>query len=979
MTMDAIDATGQSYKGFLITRSLRLPELQSILIELVHEETKATVLAIENNDPENLFCLSFQTFPSSSNGVAHILEHTVLCGSKKFPVKDPFFAMTRRSLNTFMNAMTGQDFTCYPASSQVEKDYFNLLEVYLDAVFHPELKEVSFLQEGHRLEFSDKKDPKSPLQYQGVVYNEMKGAMSSIESRLWQAIAKRLVPELPYGHNSGGDPKEIPSLSYEGLLEFHRTFYHPSRCLFFFYGNLPLRKNLDFITERALKGVKPIALLSPLPRQTRLKKPIYAVDSYPVAENESLEKKAQISFSWLTVPISSQGEALALCLLESILTDNDASPLSLALLNSGLCTQVDSSIDVEMSEIPWIIVCKGCEEKDQDALTEILFKTLKKIASRPIPDEKIEAALHQLEFQRTEIGGEGGPFGLTLFMRSALLKQHGSDPESALLIHTLFQELRDRLKDPDYLNNFLRKYLIDNPHFVRLTLKPDPKLALKEAEEEKERLKTIGSKLSKADAEKIVKQSEKLASYQEAIEHQSLECLPKVTLQDVPLHAKDFPLKTSKKGNLSIYHHSAFTNQILYADFGFDLPDIEIKDLSLLSLFAKLLPELGCGGRSYAENLAYQEAYTGEFDASLSLHVSQEDPDLCRPTFSIRGKALHRNREKLFHLFKDAVTSLDFSDKKRIDEWLSQHATELQSELTRRALAYAVQTSLSGFSKASFIYNEWHGIPYYQAALKWAKEGSLKLIPELKRLQSLLFSLQAPHLVLSCSGEQFASIEKENFYALSELSSQPAPSWKGAYPLTSVKPQARFIAAPVAFNAYGMRTVSYRDGDAPFLLLSTELFGNVVLHKEVREKGGAYGGGAQYSPATGNFHFFGYRDPHVENTLKAFHKAIDTIGSGSFTEQELEEAKLGVVQALDAPVVPGNRAAVAFAWLKAGRTLAAREAFRKKILSAKKEDITKAIQKHLSSQKGVLVSFLGQELFEKEKLSSTLSVLPIEN
>jgi Zn-dependent M16 (insulinase) family peptidase len=244
---NALEPTGQTYKDFVITKYTKLDELQSALVELVHVPTGARVTHIANDDPENLFCLSFQTIPYSSNGIAHILEHTVLCGSEKFPVKDPFFAMTRRSLNTYMNALTGQDFTCYPAASQVKKDFYNLLEVYMDAVFYPQLKHTSFLQEGHRLELVDPQDPMGELKYQGVVYNEMKGAMSSIDSRLWEALAKKLLPDLTYAHNSGGNPKEIPNLSYQELIDFHKEYYHPSRCLFFFYGNIPLAKHLEAI------------------------------------------------------------------------------------------------------------------------------------------------------------------------------------------------------------------------------------------------------------------------------------------------------------------------------------------------------------------------------------------------------------------------------------------------------------------------------------------------------------------------------------------------------------------------------------------------------------------------------------------------------------------------------------------------------------------------------------------------------------
>lgn len=965
-----LDAVGQGYKDFVITKYLPLSELKSALVELVHEPTGARVTHIANDDPENLFCLSFQTLPYSSNGIAHILEHTVLCGSRKFPIKDPFFAMTRRSLNTYMNALTGQDFTCYPASSQVEKDFYNLLEVYLDAVFHPELKHVSFLQEGHRLEFVDPKNPKGPLQFQGVVYNEMKGAMSSVESRLWEALSKRLIPDLPYSHNSGGDPKVIPSLSYQELLDFHGEFYHPSRCLFFFYGNLPLVKHLDFI-EKTLSQATKIAPLPPMPMQPRFETPVIASDRYPINEQEPLEKKTQVIFSWLTTPISNQGEILALSILESVLTDTDASPLTMALLKSGLCTQVESSLDIEMSEIPWTIVCKGCDEKDAPKLQKILFETLKDVTFTP---EEIEASIHQQEFQRTEIGAEGVPFGLTLFMRAALIKQHGSEPENALLIHSLFDELRAHLQDPNYLQNLMRKYLIDNTHFVRLCLKPDPHLGKEEIEEEQKRLSEIRASLTESEEKKIVEQSAKLAAYQEEVENQCLDCLPKVTLKDVPSHARDFPL--IDRG--TALHHSCFTNHILYADLIFELPELKAEELPLLSLFAKLLPELGCGGRDYAETLAYQQSYIGGFDASLALHVTQENPDVCRPAFSLRGKALYRNAEKLFRLFSDFVNTIDLTDKERIQEWLSQHATEQQERLSRAAMNYAIQTSLSGLSLPSFVFDQWHGVPYYHSVLRWAKKCDDKFIHSLKEMAAKVLGVQNYHLILTCDEEQYVHLEKQKFHDL-KMPNKPYQPWTGKYTLPKPEPQARFIAAPVAFTSLGMRTVSYNNPDSPLLLISTELMENLILHKEIREKGGAYGSGANYTPSTGNFHFSSYRDPHLKSTVDAFHKALEKIAGKKFNERELEEAKLGVLQTLDAPIPPGNRAMVAYSWKRAGRTYDLREEFRKKVLTATREEVAIAVNKHLLDKEGVLVSFLGKDLYDKEKkkLKTPLAVLPI--
>jgi presequence protease len=329
-------AIGDRYRGYLVTKSLYIQEQQCHLTELVHESSGACILHLGNQDPENLFSLSFRTLPESSNGVAHILEHTVLCGSQKYPVKDPFFAMNRRSLNTFMNALTGADFTCYPAASQVEQDFYNLLDVYLDAVFHPLLKEQSFAQEGCRLEFSDPLDPTSPLQYKGVVYNEMKGSLSSPMTRLIEALNSELYPNSPYGFNSGGDPSQIPNLSYEELLFFHKNYYHPSRCLFFFYGNLPLKKHLDYISHHILKNVHKLPELPPIPKQPRYTKPVYKEAFYPLAAEEITEDKAIIAFSWLTCSIKEQITLLALSVLDIVFMDTDASLLKIELLRSGL-------------------------------------------------------------------------------------------------------------------------------------------------------------------------------------------------------------------------------------------------------------------------------------------------------------------------------------------------------------------------------------------------------------------------------------------------------------------------------------------------------------------------------------------------------------------------------------------------------------------------------------------------------------------
>ena len=974
----ALDAVGGHYKDFLITKYLPLPELQSTLVELVHVPTGARVLHIGNDDTENVFCLSFQTLPTSSNGVAHILEHTVLCGSKKYPVKDPFFAMTRRSLHTFMNAFTGQDFTCYPASSQVKKDYYNLLEVYLDAVFHPELKRLSFLQEGHRIEFTDPKDPESPLQFQGVVYNEMKGAMMSSDSRLGRSLGKHLTPDLPYSHNSGGEPKEIPNLSYEELIEFHRAFYHPSRCLFYFYGNLPLTEQLDFIEERALRGVAKLGLLPPLPLQHRFTAPFHATEYYPIAASEDPTEKSEIAFSWLTAHISQQSDALALCLIDIFLMETDVSFLKLALLKSKLCREAESSIDVEMSELPLTIVCKGCKSENALKLQKVLFKALTDLVAKPLDQERVEAAVHQLEFQRTEITAEGGPFGLHLFLRAGLIKQHGNEPEGALQIQTLFAELRQRLKNPKYLPGLIKHYLIDNPHFVVLTLKPDPELEKKELEEERHRLEAIRKKLTGAEKEAIAAQSAQLLKYQESAEHQSLECLPKVTLKDIPPHARDFPLRHADTPAFDLYHHDCFTNQIIYADLLFDLPEIDEEDLPLLSLLSKVWTELGAGGKSYEETLQFMESNTGEFDAHLALHVCADKPDLLLPAFSLRGKALMRKAEGFFQLLTDYSHGPDCSDHARIREWLLQHMTELDENLANNPLNYAIQLSLCSYSTASFIYNQWNGFAYYRFVKKLVEDKSNRWIERLDKLAKKIVENGKPHLILSCDKKQAEELHARQYYALGKRRASFAKSpWKGNYKNESIPSQARIISAPVAFTALGMRTSAYRDPHVAELMILTELLGNVILHKEVREKGGAYGSGASYAPTTGNFHFYSYRDPNLSRTLDVFKESLEKMARGEFNERELEEAKIGLIGSIDTPVPPSGRAIVSYAWLRSRRTLAARQKLREQILSATKEQIMRAVEQCLLNHPSTTVSLLGQQIWDKEEQKAPLQLAPL--
>lgn len=976
------DQIGFYYKSFLLTKVLEISELHCVLIELEHEPTGAKIIYLKNDDPENVFCLSFSTIPDSSNGVAHILEHTVLCGSEKFPVKDPFFSMTRRSLNTYMNALTGQDFTCYPAASQIKQDFYNLLDVYLDAVFHPKLFENSFYQEGHRLSFEVDDDPSTPLEYKGIVYNEMKGAMSSPSSKLHEALYAALFPDITYGLNSGGDPKEIPSLTYEELLAFHKKFYHPSRCLFYFYGSFPLEEHLDFIAERILNSADKQGELSSIPLQPRFEEPKKLTIEYSLSTESSHDNQVYVSFGWLTANILEQETLLALCILDIALMDTDASPLKMAFLKSGLCTQATSYVDAEITEAPFVINLKGCKAGSEDALEFLLLSTLKEIAEEGIPKKFIDHALHQLEFHRSEITGDHSPFGLILFMRSALLRQHGVPPEEGLMTHHLFERInRERNDNPRYFEILIEKYLLSNQHFVRVTMNPNPNLANEEAEKEVKLLEKIKSQLTEKELQEILKKTEELKAFQEEQDDENPDILPKITLDDVPKNSKDYPLVKAEVGNLQVFHHDCFTNSIVYADLTWDLPEIHYEDHWLIRLYAILIPQMGCADRSYVDNLEYIQAHLGGFQTSLSFNIQASDCSKFCPAFHIQGKALYTKADKLFSLICESVSSVDLSNRARIREIFFKHFTNLQANLTQSSLKYATSLVSSGINSFGRLNDQWFGLDYFTQIRKYAQDYEQledELIGKLYEIQKAVQPYSKPHLVIGCDLEMLSEIQIADFYGLTEIPLQVRKPFNINIPVSPVESQARLIASPVAFIAKAFNTISYSHPDSPALSIAANLLDNLSLHRLLREQGGAYGGGASFNNLSGNFLFYSYRDPNIASTFSAFEEAVDKVLKGEFDDVNLEEAKLEMIQGLDAPVSPGSRADVAYCWFKENKSYELIQKYRRALLSVNKKDIIDALKTHVlpNMKNSTSVVFAGKDLVEKENILLEASHFP---
>ena len=522
-----------SHPSFEHLRSAPVQSLDIEVQEFRHKKTGSQHIHLASKNKENVFLVGLRTIPTDSTGVAHILEHTVLCGSEKYPVRDPFFMMIRRSLNTFMNAFTSSDWTAYPFASQNRKDYFNLLDVYLDAVFFSNLHELDFAQEGHRLEFETPGDPTSPLVHKGVVFNEMKGAMSAPTSVLWQSLGKHLFDHNTYHYNSGGDPEVIPELTYAQLRRFYETHYHPSNAVFMTFGDIPPGDLQQRFDEQVLSRFSKLDREIRVSPALRLHAPVRVEEAYAVQE-ESLDNKTHIVMSWLLDESIDLDKRLRAHLLSSVLLDNSASPLMRVLEQSDLGTSPSPLCGLEDSALEMIFVAglEGSEPGNADACEALILDTLEAVARDGVPAEQVEAVLHQLELSQREIRGDGMPFGLQLMFGGLSSAMQRGDAVAAIDLDPALARLRADAADPGFIPRLVREVLLDNMHRVRLTLRPDNQLSDRRAQAEKALLASRHRQLTDAEKSTIVERAQALVMRQS--QHDDPDILPKVTLEDVP-------------------------------------------------------------------------------------------------------------------------------------------------------------------------------------------------------------------------------------------------------------------------------------------------------------------------------------------------------------------------------------------------------------------------------------------------------------
>jgi hypothetical protein len=939
---------GSTFSGYIVRALHPLPELNATMIELRHQVTGARHVHIQTQDRNNLCAIGFRTPPADSTGVAHILEHTTLCGSRRFPVRDPFFAMIKRSLNTFMNAMTASDWTFYPFASQNPQDVRNLLAIYLDATFFPLLREEDFRQEGHRLEFTDPADPTTPLQRRGIVYNEMQGAMASPSSLLSRRMSRALYPHTTYHFNSGGEPSEIPKLTWEELRAFHDDYYHPSNSWFFTYGNLPLEGHLQQIQDEVLCHFDLRQVASAVPPETRLSASRQVVEFYPVESEEAAEKKTFVQVGWLTCDVVDSFERLALSLLSSLLIGNPAAPLYKALLESRLGENLAPGCGYhdDNRTTAFTVGLQGCGSASAEEIETLILATLTEVAEQGFTPERIAGAIQRLEFEHREVTGNSYPYSLSLLFRMLGPWLHNDDPLSGLQLGANLERLRTEIAAGPFLQNLIRRWFLENPHRVTLILTPDAGLRAREEAENTAELQRIKAELPAAAVQALVAAAQQLQAEQER--EQDLSSLPTLTRADIP-RTEEILAPLDGTVDQGVAYFIAPTNGIGYVSGSFPVERVPPLLRPLLPLWCALLPQIGAAGSSYVQIAERIEANTGGISFSCEILDDLHSLQRFTPIITIRGKALLPLQGELYQLLGDLCLAPDFSDRERLSTLLGQVQANLENSIVTAGHSYAARAAAAHLTVAARQREEWGGISLLQRVRSLAGDAETLsgFAGELTAITASLVDAATLRLGVTAEAGSFAAIDapmarfRERLPILSASSHAPSPL--SAQPVRL----GWSFNTPVNFVAQVWTGVPLTHADGAALSLLAKLLRAGYLHREIREKGGAYGGMSSYDAESGLFSCLSYRDPHLLRTLEVFVAAAEWGARGGFSAADLEEALLAVFADLDRPLSPGGCGAQEFANWQQGLTLEIRQECRDRLLAVTRSDLMLVADRYL--------------------------------
>ncbi len=926
---------GEQLHGFEVKAVTPIDELRAVTIELAHQQSGARLLHLYTNDTENLFSINFPTPPSDDTGVPHILEHAVLAGSQKYPVKEPFFEMIKMSMATFINAMTSSDHTYYPVASNVKKDLFNLAEVYFDAVFHPLLTEETFKREGHHLAPTDPEDPTGDLKVTGIVYNEMKGVFSDPESLLYRAMTSRLLPDTLYACESGGDPDAIPELTYEQLKKFHETYYHPSNSYFFLYGDIPTSDYLSFLEDKLDKIPRneASAALRPLSpevtHQPKWKSPQVVIDTYPVGADEPLTEKTYLMLSWFIGDAIDPEEVVLGRILSLILLGNEAAPLRKAIIESKLGADlVYSGAGSIGAAATFYLLLKGSETDRVDAFTQLVTDTLTQVADSEIDSEKVEAAFQQATYHYQEVASM---FPLRMLQRVIEGWIYEKDSNTFLKMGKTLADVRQQWQgNPAIFNELIRERLIENPHRLTSVLSPDRDKQAKTDADLVERMKETRAQFTDEQMKRIAADAAELERLNEQPNSpEALAKLPQLQVSDLPEKPKHIPTTIEDVGGRALLRNDVFANGVNYLVLNFDLQGLPEHLWTYLPRYTEAISKLGAADMDYAEIAHRTSAVTGGIGCSPGFSTHALDASRSLQNMRFHLKALDGKMDAALDVLHDLIFDVNPRDTERLRDVLVQAVAEYRTEMIQDGLNTAIHHASRGLSPEAHLSEIVFGLPQLhnsETLLSNFDELNTDLICHIEAIRDFLLTRGRVTASFTGSDTTFEQTRTRLGEWLSVMRDAPIPSEPIAFQPFDTPPREG-LAGPIqiAYCAHVMPAPHYSHPDSTLLSIGAHILRLDYIMSEIRFKGNAYGAYFTYSPFDAHLYQASYRDPHVARTLNVFEQAADYVKQMEWTQTDIDRAIIATAKNAEKPIRPSQAASDALSQYLVGQTREMRE------------------------------------------------------
>lgn len=878
-----------------------------------HIGSGARIIHIRNGESENCFCIAVPTPPPDDTGMPHILEHMTLAGSRKFPCKEPFFEMIKRSVATFINALTGNDITYYPVCSTVKADIFNLADVYFDAVFHPELSESTFAREACHLAPANPADPTGALRYDGIVYSEMKGVFSSPDGILERDSIRKLLPDTCHGRESGGNPEDIPSLTLDTLRDFHASRYSPSNAFIILFGNVPTEEWLSFLEPR-LEQFKPVPPLPPPARQPRWTSPRSLSTSYPLPPGENPAGKTYLAMNWYVGDSTDLVASARLAILSYLLCGNDASPLSKAIDDSKAGANIVLACPLSSGlEQTWHLAIDGSEPENMELLRKTVFSTLERLSASPFPQEDVEAAFQQTVYACNEITSQ---FAFTCAMSAATALCAGLDPAVLLEKAPNFEKARLEIEaDPMLLPRMVREIFLDNPHRLDITMAPSQTLSAEQERILSDRLADIRASMTDAEAMALAQKAEALEKANaRPNSQQDLECLPRLLKSDMP-QKPHIPASETLKlphGTDLVVSTETATNGIVYLAISFDLRGLPARLLPFVQAYVDAVEDFGTQGLDYVAAARKRARCTGSLYAKFLTRIARDGAATTLPAIDFFVKTTTSAIDDALAVTKEAIFGLDPFDRSRMDDILIQQRANLRSYFVQEARATTARHAVRKLNQSGALEHEISGLPLLALVERLCSTDKDQAFSESSsRIAEIRDWLLDSHRITAsltappCVRDKVATAIDSWTAEMNARGQMAAPSHSMPFS-PDIMPRNEGLSAALQVSFSALCTPApriFESGSIP-LMAGASLVSSDYMLPEIRFKGNAYGAGLKYDALAGSLLFSSYRDPHIAETRATMLGAADFVKRTQWDQESVDNAILTLLKAFVAPERP---------------------------------------------------------------------------